>query len=126
MDKEALLGPVAPIRGLCRMTPELAQRGYRLSNFLCSLRHAAQRDAAARDLESCLRAHGLSEQEKDMVRRRDFVAMLRHGASTVAVGKACRAWGVTLVELGAIGRGQSPQDFLAERKRANQGQPWAF
>lgn len=126
MDKDHLLGPAAPIRGLCRMTPERAQRGYRLSRFLCSLRDAGQRDAAARDLEACLQAHGLNETEKDMVRRRDFVAMLDHGASTVAVGKACRAWGVSLVELGAIGRGQSPQDFITERRRANRGQPWDF
>lgn len=126
MDQETLLGPTAPIRGLCRMTTERAQRGYPLTRFLCSMRHARQREALVNDLEGCLRDSGLNALEKDMLRRRDFVAMLDHGAATVAVAKLCRAWGVTLVELGALGRGQSPQDFITERKRANQGQPWEF
>lgn len=126
MDKGTLLGPAAPIRGLCRMTTERAQRGYPLTRFLCSMRHARQREALVNDLEGCLRDSGLSELEKNMLRRRDFVAMLDHGAATVAVAKVCRAWGVTLVELGALGRGQSAQDFITERKRANLGQPWEF
>ena len=33
MDKDTLLGPAAPIRGLCRMTTERAQRGYPLTRF---------------------------------------------------------------------------------------------
>ncbi len=121
-----LLGPVAPIRGLCRMTPERAQRGYRLTTFLCSLRDPAQREAFAADPERVIREAGLSEAECDMIRRRDFVAMLQHGAATVAVGKAGRAFGVTLIELGALGRGQTPEQFITERKRANEGQPWQF
>lgn len=126
MEKDTLLGPVAPIRGLCRMTTQRAQRGYALTRFLCSLRHAPQREALLADLESCLQNSELTEHEKDMLRRRDFVAMLEHGAATVAVAKACRVWGVSLIELGSLGRGQPAQDFIAERKRANRGAPWEF
>ncbi len=126
MDKDNLLGPVAAIRGFCRMTTERAQRGYPLTHFLCSMRHAHLRAALVNDLEGCLRNSGLSELEKDMLRRRDFVAMLNHGAATVAVAKICRAWGVSLIELGALGRGSSVQDFITERKSANKGQPWEF
>lgn len=126
LDKETLLGPPAPIRGLTRMTTARAQRGYRLSQFLCSLTQASCRQALQANEEAYMQACGLTEEEKAMVRRRDFVAMLDHGAATVAVGKASRVFGLTLVDLGALGRGQTAQDFIAERKRANEGKPWQF
>lgn len=125
-DLAALLGPAAPIRGQIPITPARAQRAYRLTAFLGSLRLPGRMEAFAADMEAVLAAADLSEAERDMLRRRDFVAMLEYGVATVAIGKACRAMQVNLVELGAVQRGQSPMEFITERKRANEGQPWQF
>ena len=108
------------------MTTERAQRGYRLTQFLSRFQDERHRQAMTADPLACMQAAGLSEAEKDMVARRDFVAMLDHGAATVAVAKICRYWGISLVEMGAAGRGQSVEQFMTERRRANKGQPWEF
>lgn len=108
------------------MTPERAQRGYRLNRFLTAMRAPEQREAFARDPEACMAALGLSAVECDMIRRRDCEAMLDYGASNVAIGKASGALGLTLLGRGAAGRGQSVPQFLAQRRAANEGQPWHF
>ena len=126
MDKEGLLGPVAPLRGLVRMTPQRAQRGDRLGRFLTGMRDPAARAAFASDPEASMAAFGLSEQERALVRARDYDGMLDYGVSAVAIGKASPALGTTLVERGAKGRGQTAAEFIAERRARNEGQPWHF
>jgi gallate dioxygenase len=124
MDEDPVLGPTVALRGVCRFTPERAQRGFRLNQFLTGMRQPQQRALFTSDPEACMAAYGLSEAERDMVRRRDYSAMLDYGASNVALGKASPALGTTLLERGALGRGQTPGQFIAERQAANQGYPW--
>jgi hypothetical protein len=71
-------------------------------------------------------SQALTDAERDMVRQRDYAAMLDYGASNVALGKASPALGTTLMERGALGRGQSVAEFIADRKVANRGTPWQF
>lgn len=124
MDTTSLLGPTVPLRGLCRMTPQRAQRGYRLNGFLTGMREPARRAAFRADAEASMAAAGLNAQERDLVRRRDYEGMLDYGASVVAIGKASAALGTTLMERGALARGQAVADFIAERRARNQGHPW--
>lgn len=124
MDTTSLLGPTVPLRGLCRMTPQRAQRGYRLNGFLTGMREPARRAAFRADAEASMAAAGLNAQERDLVRRRDYEGMLDYGASVVAIGKAAAALGTTLMDRGALARGQSVADFIAERRALNQGHPW--
>jgi len=126
MPETAELGPRVEIRGACRFTTERAQRGLRLNRFLTSMRQPENREAFAVDPEAYMTSQALSEAECDMVRRRDYAAMLDYGASNVALGKAGPALGTTLMERGAHGKGQSVADFIAERKLANRGMPWQF
>ncbi|MDD2924649.1 hypothetical protein [Rhodoferax sp.] len=126
MTQDSILGPTVPLRGMCLLTPERARRGFRLNTFLTGMRAPAQRAAFVADPERCMADFGLNEQERTMVRERDYSALLDYGASNVAIGKASGALGVTLLERGAKCRNQSVEDFLAERKAANKGQPWEF
>lgn len=126
MTDVSLLGPTVPLRGLVRMTPERAHRGYRLTRFLCSMRDPQQRAAFGSEPEERMEAFGLSAAERDMVRRRDFEQMLDYGVSNVAIGKASPALGTNLVERGAKGRGQTSAQFVAERRSRNEGRPWQF
>lgn len=126
MTDVSLLGPTVPLRGLVRMTPERAHRGYRLTRFLCSMRDPQQRAAFGSEPEARMEVFGLSAAERDMVRRRDFEQMLDYGVSNVAIGKASPALGTNLVERGAKGRGQSSAEFVAERRSRNEGRPWQF
>lgn len=126
MIQDPLLGPTAPLRGMCPMTPARARRGYHITTFLTSMRQPAQRAAFVTDPERCMADYGLSELERALIRARDYTAMLDYGASNVAIGKASGALNVTLLERGAQNRGQSVEALLTERKASNKGQPWAF
>lgn len=126
MGNDSLLGPIASLRGLVPMTTERAQRGLRLTRFLTSMRDPAARAAFAADPQASMVRFGLTAQECDLVRRRDYEGMLDYGASNVAIGKASPALGTDLVARGAQGRGQSRAEFIAERRARNQGQPWQF
>lgn len=125
-DLQDSLGPRIAIRGVCRFTPERAQRGFRLNQFLTSMRQPAVRAAFAADPEACMAHHQLTELERDLIRRRDYEALMLYGASNVALGKASPALGTTLMERGALGRGQTVAAFIDERKQANRGQAWQF
>lgn len=125
-NNSSVLGPSAPLRGLVRMTPERASRGYRLTCFLTSMRDPAARAAFHADPEASMAAFGLSEVECALVRRRDYDGMLEYGASNVAIGKASPALGTTLVERGAKSRGQTAAEFIAERRARNEGHAWRF
>lgn len=124
MDQTLLLGPTASLRGLCRMTAQRAQRGYRLNCFLTGMREPARRAAFRADPEASMAAAGLSDGERELVRRRDYEGMLDYGASVVAIGKASAALGTHLMERGAKARGQTVADFIAERRARNEGQAW--
>jgi gallate dioxygenase len=126
MANESILGPTASLRGLCRLTPARAERGYRLGRFLTGMRDPAVRAAFAADPDASMAAARLTEHERALVCRRDFEGMLEYGVSNVAIGKASPALGTTLVERGAKGRGQTVAEFLAERRARNEGRPWQF
>lgn len=120
------LGPRMALTGLCPLTPERAQRGYRLTRFLTGMRDPAERTRFAQDPAQRMRAYGLSEQEQALVNERAFQAMLDYGVCTVAIGKASAALGTNLLARGAECRGLSTDEFIRQRKADNMGYPWEF
>lgn len=120
------LGPRVSLRGLCPLTPERAQRGYRLTKFLTGMRSPAQRERFIADEDACMREFGLSEEERQMVRSRAYRQMMEYGACTVAIGKANGALRTSLLERGALDMGLATEEFIRRRKAANEGYPWQF
>jgi len=94
-------------------TGERCRDAYCLNNFLMSMREAAMREAFERDPEQAMEKFGLSEKERDLVRRRDYQGMLDHGAVIYAVGKASSAFHTTLLAIGAQMRGETPEAVAA-------------
>ena len=66
-----------------------------------------------RDPEQLMDRCGLSEKERDLVRRRDYQGMLDHGAVIYAVSKASTAFRTNLLAIGAQMRGESPETVTA-------------
>jgi len=94
-------------------TGERCRDAYRLNGFLMSMRDEAARAAFAHDPEATMERLGLSEKERDLVRRRDYQGMLDHGAVIYAVGKASTAFDTTLLAIGAKMRGETPEAVAA-------------
>jgi protocatechuate 4,5-dioxygenase alpha subunit len=79
-----------------------------------ALSSAAERDAFKRDEEAFL-SRFLSEEEKTLVRRRDFKALIEHGLNIYLMLKLGSATGNSLYRMGAQMRGESYDEFLATR-----------
>ena len=109
------LGPTVDLPGIVPFNELRARRGYRLNQFFVSMRSAAARDAFVRDPEACMAAQNLTEGERQLVRDKDFDAMLNYGASIYALGKVSQLLGTDLVGIGARSRGQSREAFIGDR-----------
>ena len=104
-----------PVAGTYLFTGALAQRGYRLNKFCMSLTDAANRAAFKEDEDAYMDRHRLGEEEKALVRARDWLGMVRHGACAFMVFKVSGATGFGLAATGAQMRGETLEEYLATR-----------
>lgn len=89
--------------------------GYRLNKFLHGLVDPAQREAFRADEAVALREAGLSDEERGMVLRRDWQALIRYGASFFMLEKLAAVVGTTNLHVYAAMRGQPLEAFLQTR-----------
>ncbi len=88
----------------------------RLNRFLWNLRLPEQRAAFLADEDAAYRAAGLSEAESDLLRRRDWIGLIRRGANFFVLEKMARVAKVSNLEVYAEMRGESFEDFLKTRR----------
>jgi protocatechuate 4,5-dioxygenase alpha chain len=94
------------IPGTIVFTGEQSQRGYRLNRMAMSLTDRANRERFVADDVRYTRAMGLTDDEVDLVHRRDWRGMLEAGASIYLIIKVAGAFGVTLQQVGAHSAGR--------------------
>jgi len=93
---------------------ERSARGLRLNRFLHSLTSVEKRKAFLEKPEEAMK--GLSEEEKEMVRKLDWKAMQDYGASFFCLEKLARTKGVSNPAMVAHFRGESLEEFLKTRR----------
>jgi len=93
---------------------ERSARGLRLNRFLHGLISKERRAHFLSNPEAAMQ--GLSEDEKDMVRRLDWKAMQDYGASFFCLEKLARTKGVSNPEMVAHFRGETLEQFLKTRR----------
>jgi gallate dioxygenase len=93
---------------------ERSARGLRLNRFLHSLTSSERRALFLKDPEQAM--NGLSDEEKNMVRRLDWKAMQDYGASFFCLEKLARTKGVSNPEMVAAFRGETLEQFLKTRR----------
>jgi len=93
---------------------ERSARGLRLNRFLHGLTVADKRKLFLESPEEAMK--GLTEEEKQMVRRLDWKAMQDYGASFFCLEKLARTQGVTNPEMVAAFRGETLEQFLKTRR----------
>ena len=94
----------------------LSQRGRRLNRMCAALCSRAERDAFKRDEEAFMARFGLSDAEKDLVRKRDFQGMIDAGMNIYFMLKVGSVTGNGLYQMGAQMRGETYEQFLSTRK----------
>ena len=93
---------------------ERSARGLRLNRFLHGLIAKESRALFLGNPEEAMK--GLTEAEKDMVRRLDWKAMQDYGASFFCLEKLARTKGVSNPQMVAAFRGETLEQFLKTRR----------
>ena len=93
----------------------LSRRGIRLNKMCAALCSPAEREAFRRDEEAFMARFGLTEDEKALVRKRNFKGLIEAGMNIYAMLKIGSATGNSLYRMGAQMRGESYEQFLATR-----------
>ena len=92
-----------------------SRRGLRLNRMCGSLCSPENREAFKRDEEAYMARFGLSEEEKDLIRRRDFTGMIHAGMNIYWMLKIGSVTGNSLYRMGAQMRGETYEEFLSTR-----------
>ena len=77
-----------------------ARLGLRLNQAAYSLKHAEQRDLFHRDQEAWMEQFGLTDAEKALIRRRDWIGLWRAGMSIYVMVKLSGVTNTPLPEIG--------------------------
>jgi protocatechuate 4,5-dioxygenase alpha chain len=93
----------------------LSRQGYRINKLCISLTTDETRAAFKADEEAYMAKFGLTEDEKRLVRARDFLGLIRNGGNIYMLLKLGAVTGNGLYAMGAQQRGETLQQFLATR-----------
>ena len=107
---------VGPIPDTSIFDLRLSLRGKRLNRLCAALCSPAERDAFKRDEEACLSRFGLTDEEKALIRNRDFKGLIEAGTNIYYLLKIGSVTGNGLYQMGAQMRGETYQQFLSTRK----------
>lgn len=92
-----------------------SRKGYRLNKLCDSLTSEANRRAYQDDEEGYLARHDLTDEERDLIRARDWAGLNVAGGNIYYLLKLGFVVGHGLYRMGAQMRGESFDDFLASR-----------
>ncbi|QGZ65341.1 gallate dioxygenase [Paraburkholderia acidisoli] len=90
-------------------------KAYRLNKYLHAMIGEAHRRAFLEDPEATFEAAGLSEEERDLVRRRDWRGLIHYGVIFFMLEKLGAVVGVSNLHIYAAMRGETLDDFLQTR-----------
>ena len=106
---------IAELPGSYPFTLERSVRAYRINAFLNRLIEPEFRRRFGADPEPLFTEAGLTDEERDMLRRRDWRALIHYGAIFFVLEKLAAAVGTTNLHVYAAMRGQSLEDFQKTR-----------
>jgi gallate dioxygenase len=109
---------IGELPGSYPFTLERSVRAYRINAFLHRLIEPEFRGRFITDPESLFAEAGLTDEERGMLRRRDWRALIRYGAIFFVLEKFAAAVGTTNLHVYAAMRGQTLEEFQKTRNAA--------
>jgi gallate dioxygenase len=106
---------IEKLEGTYPFTLDRSVKAYRLNHFLHRLIEPDFRRSFLADPEALFGAAELSEEERDLLRRRDWRALIHYGVIFFLLEKLGAAVGTTNLHIYAAMRGQSLADFQKTR-----------
>ena len=99
-------------------TLDRSAKGFRLNRFLHGLVQAEARARFRADEEGEYEAAGLHEEERDLIRRRDWRGLIRYGAIFFVLEKLGAVLGFSNIDIYAGMRGETVEEFQKSRNAA--------
>lgn len=109
------LAGIEQLSGTYPFTLETSNQRYRVNRYLYQLIQPAFRARFLADPASTYEEAGLSAEERDMISRRDWQAMIRYGVIFFLLEKLGAVVGVSNLHIYAAMRGQSLEEFQKTR-----------
>ncbi|MFV3386741.1 gallate dioxygenase [Pseudomonas sp. NY15364] len=111
------LAGVEKLEGTYPFTLERSAKGYRLNKFLRDMINPQWRARFLSEPEVLFEEAELTEQERDLLRRRDWRGMMQYGAIFFGLEKLGAVLGISNLDIYAAMRGQSVEDFMKTRNQ---------
>ena len=102
--------------GTYPFTHARSHANLRINAFLHALVRPEHRQRFVHDFEALATEHGLSDEEKELIRNRRWIEMIRRGVIFFVLEKMAAVLGVSNPEVYAAFRGETIEQFLATRK----------
>ncbi|MFR0693684.1 gallate dioxygenase [Enterobacterales bacterium AE_CKDN230030158-1A_HGKHYDSX7] len=105
------------LEGTYPYTLERSAKGYRLNKFLHRMIEPQWRRRFLEEPEALYAESGLSEEERDLLSRRDWRGLIHYGVIFFVLEKLGAVLGVSNLDIYAAMRGQSLEDFMKTRNQ---------
>jgi hypothetical protein len=109
------LDGIEAIEGTYPFDLRASVRALRLNRFFHAMTTQEARELFRRDPEASFDAGGLNDAERDLVRERDWLGLVRYGVNFFVLEKFARVLKVSNPEVYAAMRGETLDEFLATR-----------
>jgi len=103
------------LRGTYPFTLDVSVRAFRINDYLHRMVEPVHREAFLRDPEASFDAAGLTEEERDLIRRRDWRGMIHYGVIFFMLEKLGAVTGVSNLHIYAAMRGETLEAFQRTR-----------
>jgi gallate dioxygenase len=104
------------LAGTHPFTLERSHACFRINDFLHRLVEPAHRQRFVDDFEALAAEFELTEEERDLIRGREWLEMVRRGVSFFVLEKMAAVLGVSNPQVYASFRGETLEQFMATRK----------
>ena len=111
------LAGIDKLPGTYPFTLARSAKGYRLNKFLHRMIEPEWRQRFLAEPEALFAASGLSEEERDLLRRRDWRGLIHYGVIFFVLEKLAAVLGIPNLQVYAAMRGESLEDFIQTRNQ---------
>ena len=111
------LAGIDKLPGTYPFTLARSAKGYRLNKFLHRMIEPEWRQRFLAEPEALFAESGLSEEERDLLRRRDWRGLIHYGVIFFVLEKLAAVLGIPNLQVYAAMRGESLEDFIQTRNQ---------
>jgi gallate dioxygenase len=109
------LSGVERLEGSYPFTLERSVKAYRINDYLHRMVEPNHREAFLHDPEASFEAAGLTENERELIRRRDWRGLMHYGVIFFMLEKLGAVTGASNLHIYAAMRGETLEDFQLTR-----------